>query len=283
MKRYLLLLTLMVTIVWSIKAIKPKWINNLPKEQNNTYKFVQIVSYGSNIETAHIDAIQQLTLNESLIKAVQVSTECGMLTHMNQSTINGQHDETIHEQTNINLSIKGKEITLQAALIDEYAEKNNTGGIQLTSLYMVGLADCPNFDHMSITSHYGVAPVVMSLLPGAGQWYKGDKLKGSLLFLGVASGVTGIILCDNQRASYHKKMKEQPQFAKTYNNKSNNWETARNMCIGATSIIYLYNLIDAATAKGAKQIKIRKNNTRHLTVFPKASPFSAELSMTYRF
>ena len=79
-------------------------------------------------------------------------------------------------------------------------------------------------------------------------------------------GVRGIrfpiIVSDNERASYRTKMKEQPAFAKQYKNKSDNWETARNVCIGAAAGIWLYNIVDALAAKGARRVVVKKARTR---------------------
>ena len=73
--------------------------------------------------------------------------------------------------------------------------------------------------------------------------------------------MAGIIISDNERASYRTKMKEQPAFAKQYKNKSDNWETARNVCIGAAAGIWLYNIVDALAAKGARRVVVKKART----------------------
>ena len=53
-------------------------------------------------------------------------------------------------------------------------------------------------------------------------------------------------------------MKEQPRHAQTYNSKADNWESGRNICIGAAAALYVYNLIDAVAAKGARRVTVRK-------------------------
>ena len=65
--------------------------------------------------------------------------------------------------------------------------------------------------------------------------------------------IGGIIAAENLRASYTKKMREQPKHLKTYNTKADNWENVRNVCIGGAAALYVYNLIDALVANGRKR------------------------------
>jgi hypothetical protein len=85
------------------------------------------------------------------------------------------------------------------------------------------------------------------------------------------------------RSDYKNKMKEQPQFAKDYNTKANNWETARNICIGATAAVWVYNIIDAAAAKGARRIIVNRATGSNLSIHPTASLTDFGLAMTYSF
>lgn len=265
-----------------IVAQKPQWVNNTPKELHDSYQFIQVVAYGEDIDAARGAALQQLAQNEQLSKAVNVNVETGRLRHVEQHLHSGRLDETITDNMDVEMTVKGQTFNLQAKVVDEYVEKADYGKIKLTILYMVAVTSQPVFDKTTISENYGIAPAAMSILPGAGQWYKGQKTKGTLLFLGTVASATGIIFCENQRASYHKKMKEQPQFAKTYNTKSSNWETARNICIGATAAIYAYNLIDAAVAKGARRI-IVGNKGQHLSLRPIKTPDATGVALSYTF
>ena len=96
----------------------------------------------------------------------------------------------------------------------------------------------------------------MSGIPGVGQLYKGQKLKGSLMLGCAVLCASGIILCENRRAYYQTRIIEQPKFARDYSKKSNNWETGRNIAIGATAALVAWSVIDAAMAPGTTRIKI---------------------------
>ena len=67
-----------------------------------------------------------------------------------------------------------------------------------------------------------------------------------------------VIATESLRASYRKKMREQPRFFQKYNTKADNWANARNVCIGAMAAVYAYNLIDAIVAPGARRTVVRR-------------------------
>ena len=100
---------------------------------------------------------------------------------------------------------------------------------------------------------------------------------------GVVALGLGALLCENTRSDYKNKMKEQPEFAQTYNTKANNYETARNILIGATAAVYIYNLIDAAVAKGARRIIVKPANGSYASLHPIVTPNSAGISLAYNF
>lgn len=280
-------LTLLIAafcVVAAVSAQKPKWVDNTPKELNQTYKFIEIISAGSDLSSARVDALHLLAQNQQLTKAVSVSVETGMLTHVEQTTENGKMNETITDNMDISVSVSGQEYKLQANKVDEYVEHGKRyGQLRLHTLFMVALCDNPQFDRTYLSTHYGAAPVLMSVIPGVGQWYKGSKVKGICLFAAEAAAVTGIIVCDNQRASYVKKMKEQPKFAQSYNNKADNWETSRNVCIGVAAGVWIYNLIDAAVAKGARRVVVKRADDGGLSLKPFAIPEAAGISLAYKF
>lgn len=128
----------------------------------------------------------------------------------------------------------------------------------------------------------GLAGAMSMIIPGMGQFYKGNTLKGGM-FLGltVAAG-TGILVCESTRSSYRNKAIEQPKYAKDYNTKADNWETYRNICIGATGAIYIWNLVDAFFAKSAQKA-VAKSNKNSFTFTPTATFNNVGLSLTYNF
>lgn len=262
---------------------KPAWIGNTPHEKNNTYKFVEIISYGSDISSAQSEAIKKLAQNEQLIKTVEVNVSTHKDRTINQEVINGAFNENINDITYVNLDINGKKMHLQANIIDEWGGMND-GIYELHTLFQVATSTNPVFDRTYLTTSYGATPVVMSIIPGLGQWYKGSKVKGICMFGAEAVAVAGIIFTDNQRASYVKKAKEHPKFAVQYGNKADSWETGRNICIGVAAGIWIYNIVDAIVAKGARRVVVNHADGRGLSVAPYLDfDGAAGVSLAYKF
>ena len=281
-KKQLLLSVVFCYMASVMLAGKPKWVGNTPKELNNTYRFIEVISYGNTIAEARMEAQQQLAQNEQLRRAVTISVNSGNLQHVDQQIVNGNMVETINNNITIETTISGQEYRLQAYPVDEYVE--HTGGqTKLYSLFMVGVANHVNFDRTYKSNSYGATPAVMSVIPGLGQFYKGSTLKGICMLGGVAACGVGALLCENERSDYKNKMKEQPQFAKNYNTKANNYETARNICLGAAAAIWIYNIVDAAAAKGTRKIVVKPASGSYLSVHPIATFDAIGASLSYVF
>lgn len=269
-------------IVTSMFAGKPRWVGHTPKELNDTYRFIEVVSFGNTISEARMDAKQQLAQNEQLRRAVTINVNSGNLQHVNQQIVNGDMVETIQNNITIETTISGQEYRLQAYPVDEYMQQKG-GQVKLYTLYMVGVTDHVIFDRTYKSNRYGAVPVVMSIIPGLGQMYKGSTVKGICMLGSVAVSGLGALFCENERSDYKNKMKEQPQFAKNYNTKANNYETGRNICLGAAAAIWVYNIVDAAAAKGARRIIVKPATDSYLSIHPVATPKTAGVSLSYNF
>ena len=281
-KRIMVLMVMVSCVCMASLAIKPKWVGNTPKELNNTYRFIEIVAYGSDISSARMEAKQQLAQNEQLRRAVMVSVNTGNRQKIDQVIVDGDMKETIQNNITIDTEISGQEYRLQAYPVDEYVEEFH-GQVKLYALYMVGISDNVTFDRTYLTTSYGAAPVAMSIIPGLGQWYKGSKVKGVCLFGATALLGAGALVSENQRNSYERKIKETPKFAKEYNDKMSTWETGRNICIGAAAAVWVYNLIDAAVAKGARRVEVSPASRPRFSMTPVATTDYAGVALTYNF
>ena len=113
--RFFLLFFLVVVANVHIYAQKPSWVGNTPKELNITYKFVEVVSYGANIEEARLDAKDRLTDDKQLIEGVRVMRSTREHTDINNIRINDNpliSDKRQHIQ--IDLTVDGEQYELQA-------------------------------------------------------------------------------------------------------------------------------------------------------------------------
>ena len=283
MNRNILIVMLFMILPATIWAQKPKWIGNTPQELNRSYKFVEVVSYGMSIEGARMDAKKQLAINEQLQNAIRVNVETGIKTHEEETYKDNKESSLYHEEVDIKVSTTGETYKLQAYAVDEYNAGRENGMVKLHTLFMVAVQDKPSFDRTYLTTNYGATPIAMSIIPGLGQWYKGSKVKGICMFAAEAAAVAGVIICNNEASTAEKNIKLEPKFAKHYEDKKSKWETGRNICIGAAAAIWVYNLIDAAVAKGARRVEVKPAGRSYVSLTPALNTDYAGLALTYNF
>lgn len=264
---------------------KPQWAAKGESSLNNRYShkpyyFDVIKATGHNLQEAKRNIM--LELADAIGKKNHIEGK------NKAKIINDERGEEVSARIEYegDVSNNYKTTIFYTKLVDDYWEyyPYEDEKCLYYALYAISLQDQePAFDNFSSTTSYGAAPVFMSIIPGVGQMYKGSTLKGICMLGGVAACGLGALFCENERSDYKNKIKEQPQFAQTYNTKANNYETARNICLGAAAAIWLYNIIDAAVAKGARRIVVSPNYGSYLSIHPVATPNSAGVSLTYNF
>ena len=271
---FILLLVLPVTFLHAQRSenMKPRWISETPTPSNPTYDFVVVRGIGNSPQAASQACLDKLVSNEDLKTTVQGIVNRNRHSVQQQSIDNGVLTEHISNTVTMDVSMNGKQVSITVNPVDEYWEYISVNGSRVCechALYMVaGSALTPVYDNITLTRHYGARGLIRSLVPGMGQIYKGSTAKGLCIIGGEALCMAGIILSESTRASYVRKMKEQPKHTQHYNTKATNWETGRNICIGAAAALYLYNLIDAAAAKGAKRVVVTPHRPIHFSLAP---------------
>ncbi|MDE6794105.1 MAG: hypothetical protein K2J63_02235 [Muribaculaceae bacterium] len=255
-RRLLLILIALTSVGYVLAAdksdkMKPRWMTSaLPTPKSSGYIFITAQGMGASLEEARQLAVVNLTSKLEHERGLVIDSHIKVQETMGRSSGRGS---SVNSEFTLEASERGKQINLVCRVVDEYWERDQ-GKYVVTELFTVNDNNQPgkgsNADKIRLTTSYGAAPVFYSLIPGVGQFVKGSNLKGGLMLGGTAVGAAAIILCENQRATYAKKMKEHPQHFDFYRNKKANWELGRNIAIGATAAVYLYNLIDAAVAPG---------------------------------
>lgn len=265
--------------------MKPRWMtSSLPEPKSPGYIFITAQGSGTSLEEAReralVNLIEKLEHERGLV--INSNLKLNKFTSRTSSTRNSSTDS----QFQLEVTELGKEITITGREVDEYWEESR-GNYLLTALYTVNDNNRPGEgsynDDISLTTSYGITPVACSLIPGVGQFVKGSTLKGALFLGATAVGATAIILCENQRADYAKKMKEKPQHIDFYRNKKSSWETGRNVAIGVTAAVYIWNLVDAAAAPGRRRVTVdrrRYNYSLAPTVFTDGGA-GASFAMTF--
>lgn len=283
--RYFILGILLSCFFAAYAKIKPQWINNVPTPGNSTYVFKVVETVGDDLASARAFVLKSLV---------------SMIEHDDNIKIKENYDvNSERQQVNAKLTeTKSKSIytlevensvnkTITTEKVAEYWEDFEVHGQprkRLYTLFMVQRKNhVANFNDIELTSKYGMQGFVRSMVvPGWGQIYKGSKVKAAFILGGTIAGAIGIVLTENTRADYIKKMHEQPKFADVYNSKATDWETARNVCIGATAALYVYNLIDALAADGAQRAIVKKHDSK-FTFMPIISLEGGGFSLAYNF
>ena len=260
MKKFILSFLLLVsTVVVVAQSERPTWVNGYHRDLNNSY--IDVFSATERSESsARSAAIQQIVDERSRATGRRYSVR----------------------ESNGNITMNSQdELTVKCRIIDEYHKPLGNGMYKVYLL--VQTAKHPDYTYESVTVSNSYPVSARIIIPGWTQIYKGQTVKGVLMLGGVVAGGIGTVLCESQRSDYKNKIKQQPQFAKDYNTKASNWETARNICIGATAAIYLYSIIDGIAAKGARRVIVKKANGNNLSFHPVATPYSAGAALTYNF
>lgn len=247
-------------IVDKSDRIKPHWCeqtNDIGRYRhpiNNKYTYDYICSIEPGVDINFIRNNRIRFLSQSLEQTNKID---GVIdSEYFQTNRSGTIEDT--ETYKIIFHTKTAIQEFECVIIDEYWEKYSDGEYRLYTLFAVSIPGIePHFDSYQKTPHYEPAKgLVRSLIPGWGQIYKGSKIKGGLIIAGEAIGVGGIITCYSMKSSYEKLMQEDPKHLKEYSMSADMWQNIGYGCIAFTAAVYIYNLIDAALAPGARQIRV---------------------------
>ena len=269
---------------------KPQWLSKgeeilNTQRTNDTYYFKVIRTYGSTLTEAK--NARTAALAEHIGKRNKIEGES--VTTMGQEQISDNYTE--HESFDITFKNEFSTDVFHSQLVDEWWELASLpdGGHEYNYYTLFAISERGDgqvqFDHVEVSRTYGAAPIFMSIIPGAGQLYKGQKLKGWCMMGGAVAGVAAILFCENERSSYVAKMHEQPKHAQTYKTKADNYESARNIAIGVTGALVAWSIIDAAVAPGVTRIKVRPGEQLHIQpaafVTPQGASFGASLCYSF--
>lgn len=244
--------------------MQPRWVKHTPKGEHPdiAYRVVQV--YVDNLNEVPEKAVMEL--------ANYLPREWGV---RYGSAKEFQATGTNESQLMVEVSSyggKAEQVPMRCLMVDSYWEYVQMGYKNQYRCYVLYQVKRPNaspnvVEHVRITDRYGFAPVAISIIPGAGQMYKGSYLKGGLIMGSSVLCAGGIVLCEATKGSYQALANKEHNAAKkkTYQNNANNWGTGSYVCIGALAALWIYNLIDAGVTPGAKHMVIDKGNSTYHT------------------
>lgn len=257
---------------------RPAWLaNGTPKPSNTTFAYKVIEGEHPNLDEARGSCLFNLSTYIGRTYDVDGKT----VTHIEKT------ESTETENYRFDYTIKGAPCSLTSRKEDEYWEyqqyPNGDRVYRCYTLYAVAASpSVANFDELRFTRKYGARGLVRSMIvPGWGQMYKGSMAKGGCILGGEVALVAGIIVSENLRVSYSKKIKNNPEHAKTYYSKMDNSKNIRNICIGGAAALYVYNLVDAIVANGRKRTVVSRKH--QFVMAPVASPDCSGIMFSCKF
>ena len=255
-----------VSAQYASDKLKPQWMHRLPNPTNSTFIYQVFSASSPNLEGARNATVEELINDAGLKSGAVVVSDHKSTEQVSQVWENGRLTEVVKNDSQTINSAKGKEITLHASLIDEYWTRDQNNLFHVHRLYAKSeLGKMPLYDNVTLTTSYASDPANwgLMLIPGAAQMYKGSYLKGGLVMGGAVLFAGGIITFESMRADYVKKIAttHSADVKKAYNDRANNMATARNICIGGVAALYVYNIIDALVAPGARRVIVTPSAT----------------------
>lgn len=190
----------------------------------------------------------------------------------------------------ISFNQKGKPTVVYARVVDYFNKfddyPDGSTNYNIWQLYAISDPDVlPEFDEFVKKDRYNGTPLAMSIIPGLGQIYKGQKAKGYSILGVEAAMVASIIYSTTQVHKWNNQASKHPEFYDNYRSKATTFKQWRAFCLVAGGGLYVYNLLDAALSKGARyiQIKRKSEHSGQIMVMPFFTTESAGVGMAIRF
>ena len=253
--------------VLSQNKLRPKWIHQQVLIDNNC-EFLVVHSEGEKtIKNAWAASLADLRNQRAHSDIVSVQQSISSKTRKEYTSNQDNYNEITHKERDswVEVTVKGEPTPIVSRRIDQYS-RQLSNGIDYYALIAVPVGD-RNIDlsRFTTTSNYASDPATwgLSLIPGAAQMHKGSYLKGGLIMGGTVAIAGGLIACESLRKSYMAKISQthSAEVKKAYNTMAGNCATARNICIGGLAALYIYNIIDAYIAPGARRVIVTPSAT----------------------
>lgn len=254
----------------------PRWIskgvNELDKKRtNDTYSFH--IFHTWDADRAVIDLNRFKPLVEYVESTYNVARD-GVVLDSIAATGNNPVTYTL------TFDRDGMPTTVYAQCVDSYEKFDEFADgyfeFDYWQLYAISEPNVtPQFDDFKITRKYNAAPAAMSLIPGVGQIYKGQKTKGYVIMGTEAFLIGGIIYSFVEYNHFKDIANTCPLGEKpSYDSKALTFKQLGIFCASAAGALYVYNLLDAAFCKGARRVEVKRKNAPNmeLTFSPYVAP-----------
>lgn len=176
--------------------LKPQWLHRPPVAQSSTLEYVVDVAFGKSVEEARTASLNGIVASTGFQKGVLVRSDYKTETVDRKVWKDGKLIDYTSDTFIVNSDISGKDVQLYIKDIDEYWAYTKDGNVQFTKLYAKSISEkFSGFENLEVTTKYGAKGLWRSaIIPGWGQFHKGDNLKGTLFLGGTAACAVGIII-----------------------------------------------------------------------------------------
>jgi hypothetical protein len=231
---------------------KLPWVDGMFPAKKGAFEYRVAQGEGATLSDARKDAFSGLlndlgnqfgktTINSQTIAEIKSS--------LNYTPGSEKYDEDTKTVTTHRIDREGFKVSFTK--VSEYYEYNH-GRYLLWELYEVAPEEFTAV-RPEYTTHYGGSALWRSMvIPGWGQFHKKKTGKGILFLATEAVAVSGVAFCEIRRSDNWRKSTETTNIniTKEYRNRADSWQLRRNIFIGAAAGMYLWNVLDAALAKG---------------------------------
>lgn len=257
---YILLLFCNLVAGQNSDVLRPKWVRDTPGSREAAYYFVVVhTDVSANLNAARMSVKQDLASNVERIDKVAVSE---VYEDNSRQNYDGNNVSMRSEDSySLKLSVGGVARPIKSRRIDEYYKTVERGGRSVLDYYAVYAIEhkgmTADFSNIAPVSSYGGLGLWRSaIVPGWGQMYKGSWLKGGLILGGSVALAGGALTCGLIRNDNFAKRENSHSTSvrQQYTTRINGLNTGMYCCIGGLAALYIYNLIDAVVASGARRI-----------------------------
>ena len=266
----------------AVAAVKPEWVRKGEEVMNR-----KRIGENYTFKVFHTWNVDQSVLQERRFEPLLTyvrETYGADPQSMTMDTIESvETDDVIYRISFKDASGNG---VVYAKKVDEYSYfddfEENEFGFGYYQLYAVSDKNIlPVFDNFVIRDNDNGTATALSIIPGVGQIYKGDKLKGFGILGTEAVFAAGAVVSHIKYREYQSNADNGVPVPDSWHSKAISCKVARNILIGSFASVWIYNILDAAVLPGGSRVIVKRPDGQSLSVTPSTS--SAGLALTYRF
>lgn len=232
--------------------IRPQWLKKVPEASNGTYNFENFHIQAENMSEAKRKLPDEAAFY--LQRSYSVSGMTVETTEISDEYRNGENAGHMKTTMRDTVFTETHKTTVTIRVVDEYIDRN-----EYHFLCAIPNINCTSviYDRTVRTTKYGGLGLWRSaIVPGWGQMYKGSWFKGGLILGGSVALAGGALTCGLMRNDNLAKIEttHSTSVKQQYRTRINGLNTGMYCCIGGLAALYVYNLVDAVVASGARRI-----------------------------